>query len=151
MCKQKFNLRATFFCLSFFRSLIFMWLHNNSQTASNVCKINKCLTFAKHLHAYFCRSGKETNCNKIKETKLAQMKLTPSASTQICRRPPEKASFGVVCPLTFSFGSRFMVFSGRRTRRTRSDLIVLMSLPLVPLQGMKGTRTTEGTVWSSGH
>lgn len=40
-------------------------------------------------------------------------------------RPP-------TCPnLTLSFGNRLMVLRGRSTRRTRRDLIVLMSFPLL--------------------
>lgn len=38
---------------------------------------------------------------------------------------------------TFSLGRRLMVLSGRRTRRTLRDLMVLMSLPLVPLHGCR--------------
>lgn len=37
--------------------------------------------------------------------------------------------------LTLSLGSRLMVLRGRRTRRTRRDLMVLMSFPLDPLEG----------------
>lgn len=36
-------------------------------------------------------------------------------------------------PCTFSLGRRLMVLSGRRTRRTLRDLMVLMSFPFVPL------------------
>lgn len=36
--------------------------------------------------------------------------------------------------ITFSLGKRLMVFSGRRTRSTLRDLIVLISLPLLVLQ-----------------
>lgn len=36
---------------------------------------------------------------------------------------------------TLSLGSRLMVLRGRRTRRTRRDLMVLMSFPLDPLEG----------------
>ncbi|TNN59706.1 hypothetical protein EYF80_030077 [Liparis tanakae] len=40
---------------------------------------------------------------------------------------------------TFSLGRRLMVLSGRSTRRTLRDLMVLMSLPFVPLQTEKAT------------
>lgn len=45
--------------------------------------------------------------------------------------------------LTFNLGSRLMVFRGRSTRRTRRDLMVLMSFPLLlPLLG--DVRVGEG-------
>lgn len=42
---------------------------------------------------------------------------------------------GACC--TFSLGRRLMVLSGRSTRRTLRDLMVLMSLPFVPLRRWK--------------
>lgn len=47
--------------------------------------------------------------------------------------------------LTLSLGSRLMVFRGRRTRRTRRDLMVLISFPLDPLGGEATCRQAGGT------
>lgn len=69
---------------------------------------------------------------------LEQCATVPSACGQ-----PEAP---LPTPVTFSFGSRLMVFRGRSTRRTRRDLMVLMSFPLLlPLLG--DVRVGEGERW----
>lgn len=49
---------------------------------------------------------------------------------------------------TFSLGSLFIVFSGRRTRSTRKDLMVLMSRPLLFLQTQHTTYIQRVHVYS---
>lgn len=49
---------------------------------------------------------------------------------------------------TFSLGRRLMVLSGRRTRRTLRDLIVLMSLPVVPLCRLRVKLSLVELVWA---
>lgn len=44
--------------------------------------------------------------------------------------------------VTLSLGRRLMVFSGRSTRSTRRDLMVLMSRPLLVLQGERPRGST---------
>lgn len=57
-----------------------------------------------------------------------------------------------MCPnLTLSFGNRLIVLRGRSTRRTRRDLIVLMSFPLLlPLWKDVRVGRREEREWRSG-
>lgn len=48
-----------------------------------------------------------------------------------------RMSWATDASCTFSLGRRLMVLRGRSTRRTLSDLMVLMSLPFVPLRRWK--------------
>lgn len=54
----------------------------------------------------------------------------------------DKMGEGASANITLSLGKRLMVFSGLRTRRTRRDLMVLMSRPLFVLQG-RGPQGSE--------
>ena len=51
----------------------------------------------------------------------------------------------------FNFGTRFMVLSGRRTRRTRRDLIVLRFCPVeLPLEIKENEKNSLESVLSAG-
>lgn len=55
----------------------------------------------------------------------------------VCHPRQVSMSWVTDASCTFSLGRRLMVLSGRSTRRTLRDLMVLMSLPFVPLRRWK--------------
>lgn len=99
--------------------------------------LNTCPAVCAHL-------AKEIPCNEIKATETTWIKWSPLRSARNLQRRKKKLAEKEKYFLTFSFGSRFMVFKGLSTRRTRRDLMVLMSLPLVPLQGRKRHKNNRG-------
>lgn len=85
---------------------------------------------------HFCELGKLPPCWAVVVTLWAvrgDHKATPGL-------PPRQASMATLTThLTLSFGNRLMVLRGRSTRRTRRDLMVLMSFPLLLPLWREGT------------
>lgn len=93
------------------------------QVQAHMCSLT-CMHVAHTLSTHVCNASPPT-CGKLQGAR-------PGTGTHVHMHTHPQTPLQA---LTLSLGSRLMVLSGRSTRRTLSDLMVLMSFPLEPLEG----------------